>query len=161
LRASRDADELLRRLANPKAAAIRALTVNPLLLTMITMVHRYRGALPGSRVELYREICEVLLGRWRQAKGVQEGDLTADQKRVVLMPRAARLMEQEVPELATDDALPIIRPPLKRVGITGEAVKSFFRDLQASSGLLLEREAGHWGFAHLTFQEYLTAAYWL
>src|SRR5262249_12415557 len=34
-------------------------------------------------------------------------------------------------------------------------------DLQAGSGLLLEREAGRWGFAHLTFQEYLTAAYWL
>ncbi len=161
LRASRDADELLRRLANPKAAAIRALTVNPLLLTMITMVHRYRGALPGSRVELYREICEVLLGRWRQAKGVQEGDLTADQKRVVLMPLAAQMMEQEIREIATDDALPIIRPPLKRVGVTSEAAKKFFRDLQESSGLLLEREAGHWGFAHLTFQEYLTAAYWL
>lgn len=160
-RARRESDDLCKRLADPKAAGLNALTVNPLLLTMIAMVHRYRGALPGSRVELYREICEVLLGRWRQAKGVQDDALTADQKRVVLMPLAAKMMEYQIREIPTTDALTVIKPPLRRVGVTGQVAKSFLSDLQASSGLLLERESGRWSFAHLTFQEYLTAAYWL
>ncbi|MBV9928815.1 MAG: NACHT domain-containing protein [Acidobacteria bacterium] len=160
-RAKRESDDLFRRLADPKAAALNELTVNPLLLTMIAMVHRYRGALPGSRVELYREICEVLLGRWRQSKGVQDDVLTADQKRVVLMPLAARMMEAEVREVTVEEAVLIISEPLQRVGVSGAAVADFLKELQASSGLLLERESGRWNFAHLTFQEYLTAAYWL
>ncbi|MEU7661934.1 hypothetical protein AB0B60_26120, partial [Streptomyces lincolnensis] len=32
---------------------------NPLLLTMIANVHRYRGQLPGSRAELYAEMCDA------------------------------------------------------------------------------------------------------
>lgn len=159
-RAKDGADDLLERLAGPRAASLKALTVNPLLLTMITMVHRYRGALPGSRVELYREICEVLLERWRQLKGV--GDkLTADQKRLVLMPLAARMMETETREISLDEAMMVINPSLERVGIIGDVANGFLSELQASSGLILEREVGCWSFAHLTFQEYLTASYWL
>ncbi|HKR50264.1 MAG TPA: NACHT domain-containing protein, partial [Pseudonocardiaceae bacterium] len=50
-RAEEAADDLLQRLND--APALYELTVNPLLLTMIATVHRYRGALPGSRVDLY------------------------------------------------------------------------------------------------------------
>ena len=159
-RASKDADDLLERLNKPEARALRELTVNPLLLTMITMVHRYRGALPGSRVELYREICEVLFGRWRQAKGIQE-KISADQKRTVLMPLAAKMMTQYIREIDAGDALAVIQKPLKRVGGTGDDVRNFLSELQESSGLILERDPDRWGFAHLTFQEYLTAAHWL
>jgi predicted NACHT family NTPase len=48
------------------------LAVNPLLLTMVCMVHRYHGALPGSRSQLYGEICQVLLERWRQAREARD-----------------------------------------------------------------------------------------
>ncbi len=48
--------------------ALHDLAVNPLLLTMIATAHRYRGALPGSRADLYGEICQVLLSRRGQAK---------------------------------------------------------------------------------------------
>jgi energy-coupling factor transporter ATP-binding protein EcfA2 len=158
-RAAEGAADLLKRLRAPEAAAINALAVNPLMLTMIAMVHRYRGALPGSRVELYREICEVLLGRWRQAKGLQDR-LSADQKRAVLMPLAAAMMERELREIPFQDAMEIIRQPLRRVGATGAEFDGFLHSMQASSGLIVEREAGRWSFAHLTFQEYLTAAWW-
>src|SRR5436305_973416 len=48
--------------------ALQDLAVNPLLLTMIATAHRYRGALPGNRADLYGEICQVLLSRRAQAK---------------------------------------------------------------------------------------------
>jgi len=47
LRAEAAADDLLRRL--DAAPGLYELTVNPLLLTMIAIVHRHCGALPGSR----------------------------------------------------------------------------------------------------------------
>lgn len=157
-RAEKDAADLLQRLG--KLPSLDALTVNPLLLTMIAMVHRYHGALPGSRVELYAEICEVLLGRWRQTRGLQE-QLKAAQKLVVLRPLAAYLMEQKLRVISASHAESIIESPLKEVGISFARIKNFLLELQSSSGLFLEREAGQWSFAHLTFQEYLTATYWL
>ena len=53
------------------APALSDLAVNPLLLTMIATVHRYRSSLPGRRVELYAEICEVSLGKRQQSRGIR------------------------------------------------------------------------------------------
>ncbi|HEC84868.1 MAG TPA: NACHT domain-containing protein, partial [Thioploca sp.] len=158
-KAKQEADDLLQRLR--KTPTLSALTVNPLLLTMIAMVHRYRGQLPGRRVELYAEICDVLLGHWRQAKGIQD-NLTAAQKRVVLQPLARQMMYSNLRDIPINEAMQIINGPLKRVGLVDEeAAQTFLSDVQASSGLLLESEQGVWRFAHLTFQEYLAAAHFV
>lgn len=158
IRARKQAADLLNRLGS--VPALNDLTVNPLLLTMLVMVHRYHGALPGSRVQLYAEICQVLLERWRGVKGVAD-KLRGDQKLLVLRPLAAHMMLQNCKEISTEAAFKTISPHLKRVGFATEHNKSFLTELQASSGLLLEREHERWSFAHLTFQEYLTAAHWL
>ena len=50
---------------------IRELAVNPLMLTVIALVHRDRVKLPDRRVELYAEAVDVLLGKWDEARGVQ------------------------------------------------------------------------------------------
>jgi energy-coupling factor transporter ATP-binding protein EcfA2 len=157
--AGREADDLLRRLLT--SPTLTRLAVNPLLLTMIAMVHRYRGALPGRRVELYAEICEVLLGHWQTARGIPD-PLTAAQKRQVLQPLAFAMMERQVREFALADALTVIRDPLANVG--GDAFdteEDFLKQAEARSGLLLERESGIYAFAHLTFQEYLAASHLL
>lgn len=154
--ATRQSDDLLERLY--KRPALGELTRNPLLLTMIATVHSSRNALPGRRVELYAEICDVLLGHWRVAKGIAD-PLTAAQLRVVLEPLALEMMKRRTRELRTAEVLAIIEEPLGRVGVTGEGVKSFLPALQAASGLLLERENDRWSFVHLTFQEYLAAAH--
>lgn len=157
-RAKKDAKDLLQRLR--KSPALGALTVNPLLLTMICMVHRYQGALPGTRVELYAEICEVLLGRWRQTKGIVD-TLTTLQKLKILRPLASFMMSRRLRDLSTKETTKFIAKPLKRIGVNSKGVDTFLHELQATSGLLLEREAEKWSFAHQTFQEYLTAAHWM
>lgn len=53
-----------------RSPPLAAMALNPLLLTMIATVHAFRGVLPGRRVELYAEICDVLLGRRQEAKGL-------------------------------------------------------------------------------------------
>jgi predicted NACHT family NTPase len=47
---------------------IRSLAVNPLLLTVIAIVHWNRKRLPEQRVDLYDECVDVLLGRRREAE---------------------------------------------------------------------------------------------
>lgn len=157
-RAAKGAEDLLQRLRNLPSLSV--LTVNPLLLTMIAMVHKCHDALPGSRVELYYEICEVLLGRWQQARGVKD-TLTGAQKRAVLQPLAAEMMKRKVREITATDAAKIIGPLLPSVGVSATDAPATLKDFQASSGLLQEREEGIWSFAHLTFQEFLTAEHWL
>jgi hypothetical protein len=125
---------------------------------MIAMVHRYRGQLPGRRVELYAEICDVLLGHWAASKGIKN-TLTAAQKRVVLQPLAFQMMRYKIRHISTKNAMKLIALPLERVGLTGIDANNFLKYLQASSGLFLEQEAKQWGFAHLTFQEYLAASH--
>jgi len=160
-RAKQGAEDLLLRLKN--TPSLNDLTVNPLLLTMVAMVHRYRGQLPGRREELYAEICDVLLGFWRESKELKDA-LTAKQKRAVLQPLAANMMVRGIREIETEAAMQVIRSPLTRIGLKGEAAEQFLPDIQASSGLFLEKEGvggGTWHFAHLTFQEYLAACYFL
>jgi hypothetical protein len=156
-RAADGANKLLRRLGeNPR---LNDLTGNPLLLTMMTMVHRYHGALPGSRVQLYAEVCQVLLERWRQGKGIEDR-FKGDQKLFVLKPLAAHMMGLKTRELAEADVLLVIGPQAERIGVATTKRAQFLHDIQSGSGLLLEKEAGVWTFAHHSFQEYLTAAHW-
>ena len=155
--AEQDADDLLKRLR--EQPTLQELTVNPLLLTMIANVHNYRGALPDRRVELYTEICDVLLGHWQKAKGMEDR-LSAKQKRAVLQPLAEEMMGERVREFMTQDVLAAMEPHLEGVGLSKNDTSVFLKNLQEQSGLLLENEAGVWGFAHLTFQEYLCAAHW-
>jgi hypothetical protein len=134
--------------------ALRDLAVNPLMLTMIATAHRYRGALPASRADLYAEICRVLLGR-RVQGGERAESLPWTAKQTMLAVLAYRMMRDHVSHLPAGRVLDILRPQLERypASVTGE---SLLDDL-AHSGLLAEAPAGRYAFTHLTFQEYLAA----
>lgn len=148
------ADDLLKRLdANP---ALYDLTVNPLLLTMIANVHRFRGALPGSRTDLYAEICQVMLGRRQEAKNLPI-ELSADKKEKLLRSLAFTMMHRRVRDLFRTDIYRDIKPALQRLS-TPMTERDLLADL-SSNGLLVEREADLFSFAHLTFQEYLAATH--
>ena len=98
--------------------ALYDLAVNPLLLTMIATAHRYRGALPGSRADLYGEICQVLLSRRVQAKDLPEL-LSWPAKQTLLAALAYQMMRDHVSELPADRVTRDPRAPpgaLPRVG---------------------------------------------
>jgi Predicted NTPase (NACHT family) len=156
-RAAKGAQDLMRRLRG--LPALSALMVNPLLLTMIALVYRFKEPLSGKRVGLYADICEVLLGRWQETKELPDS-LSPAQKLVVLRPLAAGMMMRLIRDIKTNEAIALVEPHLKRVGYA-DRPNVFLDNLEAGSGLFLEREPGLWSFAHLTFQEYLTAAHWL
>src|SRR3984957_14856796 len=151
LRARESADRLNALLqAN---SALRDLAVNPLLLTMIATAHRYRGALPGSRADLYGEICQVLLSRRAQAKDLPEL-LSWPAKQTLLASLAYQMMREHASDLPAARVLEVLGPQLERYSssVTGEE----FLNNVARNGLLAEAD-GRCAFTHLTFQEYLAA----
>ena len=152
LRAGESAARLLALLR--EHPALHDLAVNPLLLTMIATAHRYRGALPGSRTDLYGEMCQVLLSRRDQTKDLPEL-LPWPAKQTLLSALAYQMMHDHVSELPGDRVLEILGPQLERYppSVTGEA----FLDDISRNGLLGEAPAGRYAFTHLTFQEYLAA----
>jgi formylglycine-generating enzyme required for sulfatase activity len=146
---------------------VRELAVNPLLLTVIALVQRYRAQLPERRSELYEEAVEVLLGKWDEAKGLEDKtplagrELDAGDRRGLLEPVALWMMEHEAREIEADELWRQLgRRFLDMVGdeqLAGKAVDDFLRLINERSGLLAERGQGVYAFSHLTFQEHLAA----
>ncbi|MBV9692020.1 MAG: NACHT domain-containing protein, partial [Ktedonobacteraceae bacterium] len=155
LRASESAGKLLAHL-NQKLSLLE-LAANPLLLTMIATLASTGGSLPNGRLELYREIFQVLLYRRRDAIGLST-KLSVQQKLEVLQPLAFHMMQKHVLELEYDRLCQVITQHLTQVSSELMAAE-FLKDIEQNSGLLLEINPGTWGFAHKTFQEYLAATH--
>jgi predicted NACHT family NTPase len=151
--AQEGAMDLFKRIQSNRA--LYDLAVNPLMLTMIATVHRYRGSLPRRRVELYAEMCEVSLGNRDKAQGL-EVSFTSAQKIRILRVLAYEMMRQQVREISEVEAARVILGVLKRVAPTAQP-RTFLLMVEAFSGILVERESGMYSFLHLTFQEYLAS----
>ncbi len=149
---------------NPR---IRDLAINPLMLTVIAIVHRDRVKLPDRRAELYGEAVDVLLGKWDEAREVQELPVLPGQsfdtgdKRLMLQSVALRMHEQARKEIELSDLRQFLEerfgtllPDARQVG---QAVHRFLDVIEQRTGLLVGRGEGVYAFSHLTFQEYLAA----
>ncbi|MDS4058546.1 MAG: SUMF1/EgtB/PvdO family nonheme iron enzyme [Candidatus Contendobacter sp.] len=150
---------------NPR---IRDLAINPLMLTVIALVHRDRVKLPDRRAELYAEAVDVLLGKWDEARGVQETAILPDgrpfdtgDKRLLLQDVALALHEQKRKDIAVADLRAMLRAHfadwLLDPRTAEQAVNRFLAVIEERTGLLLARDEGLYSFSHLTFQEYLAA----
>ena len=152
--ARQKAEDLIARIRS--TSALRAMAVNPLLLTMIATVHDNRGVLPKNRVELYKEICEVLLGGRQDAKQIPVA-LTVSQKMSVLQVLALDLMLATKREFTLEEGVQSISGIFSTVAESPYSAKEFLLRIEKVSGLLVESELGSYRFAHKSFQEYLAA----
>jgi HEAT repeat protein len=167
--ARREAEDLLRAIRAEER--VKALASNPLLLSVLAMVHQRGVGLPQRRAELYDECTDLLLGYWDQTKGGEAarelatyGELNRSEKRSLLEPvalwfheRGAEGLEADKNELEREIARQFRetfgddeKKALRRAAL-------FLRVIEERAGLLVERETGVYAFAHLTFQEYLAA----
>ncbi|MCL6512422.1 MAG: SUMF1/EgtB/PvdO family nonheme iron enzyme [Anaerolineae bacterium] len=150
-----------------KKDRVRELAINPLMLTVIALIHRDRVKLPDRRAELYAEAVDVLLGKWDEARGVQEtlviGGRPFDisDRRLVLQQLALAMHEQAIKEIDAEPLRDVLARQLKdAVDDPREldaSVARFLNVIQERTGLLIARAEGTYAFSHLTFQEYLAA----
>lgn len=155
---------------------IRLLAVNPLLMTVIAIVHWNRKRLPDQRVDLYDECVDVLLGQRKLAertariKSTEMFDETAEEEiqydrtwtRKRFSEIALRIQESGTDEITRDIVLAMLRQRFRdRPGTNDELAtiqaERFLDRQELRSGLLVSRRSHSCRFVHLTFQEYLAS----
>jgi len=170
------ADRLIKKIEG--TPSIRQLAVNPLMLTIMSIIYADLRNLPDTRLELYEECVNVLMHRRDEARGhpaVQEirrmmpqphfilGELAyglhkdsevqgsgiAEPPREEIQSRLAKII-MERRKVADDD---------KRDAIRTREVPDFCKFIEERTSILVDRGMGRYGFAHQTFQEYFAAYY--
>src|SRR5262249_41034591 len=90
-------------------------------------------------------------------EGAALGKLDAHEKRFLLGGLALWMHEGNEAEAPEDEVLRIFAERLPQVGGSAKEARAIVEQIQARSGILMERRPGFYGFSHLTFQEYLAA----
>ena len=167
--------DLIRILQSEDHKAIRELAENPLLLTIIALVHRIDAVLPDERVVLYKKCTETLLNTWhtwkfRETEIKNRGKVERRNRR--RMEVIANWMHQRMSGAETMKRSVVPYADLK--GFLTEHITQveklhdperdpediadeFLDFVKKRAGLLIEVGDQQYSFVHLTFQEYLTA----
>lgn len=151
---------------------VTELARNPLLLTILALIHHQGASLPDRRVDLYQVCVQALAETWHRARSLsgREVDLylgneKLDERFIVnLLGPAALWMQEHRPgglierdeleqQLAHTLTLTDGLPP----GRARRTAQSFVDLMHYETGLLQERGYRRYGFMHLTFEEYLAA----
>lgn len=157
------ADDLIETL--DRKPGIARIAANPLLLTIVVLMH-WRGVkLPGRRVQVYHVTTDTLIEHWTMLRQVE---MDAEAMKAVLAPIAHFILSRSVGGvIAHNNLLPQLNAGIasyygydqaesKRQG------KLVLKALSEQSGLFLERgyddnQQPVYGFLHQTFGEYLAA----
>jgi len=154
------------------------LASNPLLLTVMALVHAHKGRLPEARALPYEECTDLLLWRWEQVKWqaereplpglrdllVQAGLHDVDLKQVLwdLAFEAHRATggaddAESTADISETRLLKNLRElhPQRSLDWADGVVAQ----IKERAGLLVEREPEVYAFPHRTFQEYLAGCH--
>ena len=175
-----DDPEMARQASNRLLGAIEherdlaSLAENPLLLTIL--IHLYLGGrfLPERRGELYRVATAAVAENWAMQRSVSgqpllmklDGELLSERRIVEVLGPVAFWLQKSRPsgQMSRDELLRLLGDFfVKQESLTPQAAQGvseqFITLIQERSGLLVELQAGQYGFVHRSFQEYLAARY--
>ena len=149
---------------------VQRLTGNPLLLTILALIHRNGSRLPHRRVELYALAVKTLTEDWQLGKKLPDGEkvLLKETEVVDLLAPLAYWMHEEKPsglvsqeevEAKLAEKLAELNDEEPDSPSVRQAVEGFLRRVRETTGLFVERAPGFYGFMHLTFEEYFAARY--
>ena len=170
-----DPKELRDRLASEiqSRPELSRLAGNPLLLTMMTLVHAYEGRLPEQRVRLHEKSIEFLLHRWRPARDERplreqldlaawgESDLQTllDRLGFAAHERGVSADGEAGADLPEDRLMTVASAFFRTYGAGAYArAETFARYItRHSNGVIQPFGPDVYRFPHRTFQEYLAA----
>ena len=163
-RAQKDAVRLVDCLQSPEYSTqqIKVFSSTPLLLTLLCLVVLRGGEIPKRRERFYRKCLEILLGRWDTVRDLSP-PLAVEDALDLLRPlafelhKAGRQYDLTAAEFTrlTQERLDAIRRRDRHAPSPDEVLQW----LVCRSGVLSRYTSDGLGFAHLAFQEYLTAAH--
>lgn len=164
IRANLEVDDILKSVS--ENIGVRRLAANPLMLTILALIHRNGTRLPSRRIELYQLAVKTLLEEWELARGLPAANIVRETEAIRLLAPLAYWMhehkpnglasEREVKErlaevLANSRGYAFDHPEIQ------DAVDDFLRRVREHTGLFVERAPHQYGFMHLTFEEYFAA----
>ncbi len=170
----RNASDLVNVITTPDNDAIRDLARNPLLLTIVTLVHRIDAVLPDQRVILYQKCTETLLNTWHKAKKRDEelAKGRIERRNRLRVEALAYWMHRRSLQESGRAVVPYSEmlsfltkfiqdnEPFNAASEPAEDQAEIFLDfIKSGAGLIIEAGDGQYSFIHLTFQEYLSATH--
>jgi formylglycine-generating enzyme required for sulfatase activity/energy-coupling factor transporter ATP-binding protein EcfA2 len=161
--------------------SLKPLAENPLLLSVMALVHHEDGRLPDARALLYERTVQILLWRWEEVKRDKEGGKARFHELLQKAQRTEADIQRVLREVAYETHL----------GLAGRTEQDKEADIEESvlhrklgalchhetngldwnwgaellqlmkyrAGLLVERKPHVFTFPHRTFQEYLAGAH--
>ncbi len=150
---------------------------NPLLLTVMALVHTHKGEMPDARALLYEDVVDLLLWRWEAIKLENEDEEETTWRKLLQkanlnvidlkqalwklaytthgqMGDSAAETTADIPE---SDLLNVLRElhPKRSLDWADQLVEI----MKLRAGLLLEGEPNVYSFPHRTFEEYLAGCH--
>jgi hypothetical protein len=136
-----------------KSRTLMPLMRIPLLATLIVAVFKKMHSLPENKIKLYEIFVDLMCGGWDVAKNVRRDTKYGSNAKLSILTRlASHLHINERREAEESDIRLVIKESFPASYDNWRAVLAELLE----DGLLV-RLTGGLGFAHLSFQEYLTA----
>jgi hypothetical protein len=138
---------------------ILQIAVNPMLLSLICLVHYSRNILPRGRTILYSQCIDLLVDAWEREKDITDignNGLDLDHKEAIVRGIAFNFQQHGKGEETRANLEEIIEKLSQSLSIS-VSPKEILSDIEQRSGLLVEKSIDVLGFSHLTLQEYLVA----
>ena len=146
----------------------KELVRNPLLLTFLCLVYGKTHNFPRNRAALYEKALNIFLEKWPDEKHVSRDSSVSqylniwDEERL-LSEIAAKNFEEDCLLFKKNELVDQIKEFGERNSITLSKVdaRKVLEAIAVEQGFFVERVSGVYSFPHLTFQEYLTANYFV
>lgn len=150
---------------------VKRLAVNPLMITILALIHHQNVRLPERRVDLYKLCVQALAETWNKIRSENAigcpldlylGNQRIDERLVVEILGPVALWMHETTSGGLVDRSDLRDQIAKYLPVESNnlisrkhAADDFLRIMVESCGLLQEKGENLFGFLHLTFEEYL------
>lgn len=144
---------------------IGEITTNPLLMSLVCLLYSRDLKLPGARAEVYQRCIEVLVREWdtkRQFRRDSAFENLSDNNKIAILSEIAHHYYMNRRRYFRKTSLnDFVASLLPKYGLSPDSSRDVIEEICSHHGIIVNVGANKIGFSHLTFQEYLTAVWYI